>query len=511
MLKNYRLPHLFLSLLLLLFAANASGQPVDAQSIRNWRQDNEQEILNTYFSLLSVPNVSRDNGDTSANVPVLRSLLTEQGFTVTTSADRYPEDANAPVVFARYQAPDAVGTLLLYIHYDGQPVNPALWEHCQPFQPCLVGESGVVDINATNTFDPNWRIYARSASDDKAPIMSLVQAMAALRATGQQPRWNLIVILDGQEESGAGNFRRYVQAHPEEFQADLAITLDGPRHPSTLPTMYYGVRGGATLLLKVHSAASDLHSGNYGNWAPDPSVRLARLLTSMKDETGRVTIEGFYDQVTPLTETERGALAAIPEIEEELAQTFGIASPEQPNQRLEAKLNLPTLNVLAMDSGGGLSAPSRTAIPGFAQARIAMRLVNGIDPAYQLQTVIDHVREQGYEVIENREPTLEELQSYPLLASVHYGGGRAATRVSMDEPLGDSVAEALTLDGVTPVRLPTLGGSLPYGDFSEGLGIPTFGVALVNHDNNQHGPNENLKLINLWEGIEIVARLVTMQ
>ncbi len=498
-------------LLLSIGASLATAQPADSQPIRNWRQSNEQAILNTYFSLLQIPNISRSNGDVRANVPVLRSLLTDVGFTVSTSADRYPEDANAPVVFARYQAEDALGTLLLYIHYDGQPVNPDLWIHCQPFEPCLVDGDRVVDINATNSLDPEWRIYARSASDDKAPIMSLVQAMSALRATGQTPRWNLIVILDGQEESGAGNFRKYVQAHPDEFQADIAITLDGPRHPSTVPTMYYGVRGGATLTLKVHSAAQDLHSGNYGNWAPDPSVRLARLLTTMKDETGRVTIDGFYDQVTPLTETERSALAAIPEIENELAQTFGIASPEQPNQRLEAKLNMPTLNVLAMDSGGGFAAPSRTAIPGFAQARIAMRLVNGIDPNYQLQTVIDHVRDQGFEVVENREPTLEELQTHPLLASVQYSGGRAATRVSMDEPLGELVAEALTLDGVAPVQLPTLGGSLPYGDFSEGLGIPTFGVALVNHDNNQHGPNENLKLINLWQGIEIVARLVTME
>jgi acetylornithine deacetylase/succinyl-diaminopimelate desuccinylase-like protein len=507
---RYLFTNLFTRMLPIVVACPLLAQSVTAQPVRDWRMANERAILTTYFELLSIPNISRDNGDTSANVPVLRRLLSEQGFTVTTSADRYPEDANAPVVFARYQAENLRGTLLLYIHYDGQPVNRDLWVHCAPFQPCLVDGDRIVDIDSTTVFDPEWRIYARSASDDKAPIMSLVQAMAALRATGQAPTWNLIVILDGQEESGAGNFRRYVQAHPEEFQADLAITIDGPRHPSTLPTMYYGVRGGASLLVKVHTAAQDLHSGNYGNWAPDASVRLGRLLTSMKAEDGTVTIDGFYDQVTPLTETERAAVAAIPDIEDELADTFGIAAPEQANQRLEAKLNLPTLNILAMDSGGGLSAPSRTAIPAFAQARIAMRLVNGIDPQRQQRVVIDHVRDQGYQVIENREPTLEELQRYPLLASVHYGGGRAATRVSMEEPLGNSVARALTLDGVQPVRLPTLGGSLPYGDFSEGLGIPTFGVALVNHDNNQHGPNENLKLTNLWQGIEIVSRLVTM-
>lgn len=498
------------SVLLLVISILTLSVSAQESELRAWRRANEKAILSTYFDLLRIPNVSRGNGNVSANVPVLRRLLTEQGFTVTTSADRYPQDANAPVVFARYQAEDALGTLLLYIHYDGQPVNPALWEYCQPFEPCLVSDSGVVDIETTGEFDPNWRIYARSASDDKAPIMSLVQAMAALRATGQSPRWNLIVILDGQEESGARNFRRYLMTHRDEFDADFAITLDGPRHPSTVPTMYYGVRGGATLALKVHSAGQDLHSGNYGNWAPDPSVRLGRLLASMKDETGRITIDGFYDEVTPLTETERGALAAIPDIEEELAGTFGIAAPEQPGQRLESKLNLPTLNVLAMDSGGGFAAPSRTAIPAFAQARIAMRLVNGINPIRQLQVLIEHVRDQGYEVIENREPTLEELQTYPLVASVQYSTGRPATRVSMEEPFGDLVAEALTLDGVAPVRLPTLGGSLPYGDFSEGLGIPTFGVALVNHDNNQHGPNENLRLINLWQGIEIVARLVTM-
>lgn len=497
-------------LAVLLMGLLLTGTVSAQQSVRDWRMANERSIIATYFELLRVPNISSGDTDISANVSVLRALLSAQGFTVTTSADRYPEDAGAPVVFARYQAEDPRGTLLLYAHYDGQPVNPDLWTHCQPFAPCLVNESGVVDVAATTVFDPEWRIYARSASDDKAPIMSLVQAMAALRTTGQAPSWNLIVILDGQEEHGAANFRRYLRAHPNEFQADLAITLDGPRHPSTLPTMYYGVRGGASLLLKVHTAGQDLHSGNYGNWAPDASVRLGRLLASMKDEAGRVTIAGFHDQVTPLTETERAALAAIPAIEDELAATFGIAAPEQPTQRLEAKLNLPTLNVLAMDAGGGLSAPGRTAIPAFAQARIAMRLVQGIDPARQQRVLIEHVRDQGYFVVENREPTLEELQQHPLLASAHYGGGRAATRVSMEEPLGELVARALTLDGVPPVRLPTLGGSLPFGDFSEDLGIPTVGVALVNHDNNQHGPNENLKLINLWQGIEIVARLVTM-
>lgn len=494
-----------------LLAPDLTAQPAGAEtSVRSWRTANERAIIDTYLSLLRLPNVARDDGDVSANAALLRTLFEARGFTVTSSADRYPDQARAPVVFAHLTSPAAVGTLLLYIHYDGQPVNPGLWTHCPPFEPCLVGDDGVIPLTDDLTrFDPQWRLYARSASDDKAPIMALLAAMDALRATGQSPRWNLRVVLDGQEESGSTHLRRYLAAHPDAFAADLAITLDGPRHPSGLPTVYFGVRGGASLVLRVHTAQQDLHSGNYGNWAPDPSVALGRLLASMKDETGRVTIAGFQDQVTPLTLAEQAALSAIPNVEASLAATFGIAAPEQSDERLEAKLNQPTLNVLAMDSGGGLDAPSRTAIPAFAQARIAMRLVNGIDPQRQVSRVIEHVRRQGYHVVENRDPTPEERQQFPRLASINHGGGSRATRVPLEEPLAEGVIAALTLDGVAPVQLPTLGGSLPFGEFAEGLGIPTVGVALVNHDNNQHGPDENLRLLNLWQGIEILARLVT--
>ncbi|MFM1897314.1 MAG: hypothetical protein RLZZ385_2388 [Pseudomonadota bacterium] len=499
-------------LLLVLIPTALYGQAADYRTVRDWRLDHERQIIDTYFELLALPNVARDDGDVSANAHWLVEAMTARGFAVSTSAEPYPNHARAPVVFGRYTATDPEGTLLLYIHYDGQPVDPRQWTFCPPFEPCLVADGAPLPPDAARqSFDPEWRIYARSASDDKAPIMSLLGAMDALAATGQTPRWNLIMVLDGQEESGSANFRHYLNSHPGEFGADLAIALDGPRHPSGLPTMYYGVRGGASLLLKVHTAQQDLHSGNYGNWAPDPSIALGRLLASMKDDSGRVSIAGFYDQVVPLTPAEQSALAAIPDIEQQLAATFGIAAPEQADTRLETKLNWPTLNVLAMDAGGGLGAPSRTAIPAFAQARIAMRLVNGIDPQRQLQLVIEHVRAQGYHVVENRDPDFAELQAHGKLASIHYGGGSRASRVSLEEPLAARVAQALTLDGVTPVQLPTLGGSLPFGDFSEGLGIPTVGVALVNHDNNQHGPDENLKLLNLWQGIEILARILTLE
>src|SRR5574338_151988 len=142
--------------------------------------------------------------------------------------------------------------------------------------------------------------------------MSLLAAIDALRATGNRPSWNLRVVLDGQEEAGSANFRRFVAASSDKLKADLAMTLDGPRHPSGRPTMYYGVRGGAGVTVTVYSARNDLHRGNYGNWAPEASIRLGRLRASMKDTAGRLLIDGFYDDVIPLTATERKALADAP-------------------------------------------------------------------------------------------------------------------------------------------------------------------------------------------------------
>lgn len=475
------------------------------ESVAEWRTRNERRILDELVQLVSLPNVARSDADMMANADLLQRLFERRGFVVRRTAG-----PSAPVLLAQLTTPRARGTLTMYIHYDGQPVTPSEWTACGPFTPCVRGPNGTVTLGADTRLDPEWRLYGRSASDDKAPIVALLQAVDALQATASGPAWNLKVVLDGQEEAGSANFERFVAEHGKDLEADLVITLDGPRHPSGRPTMYYGVRGGAQLTLTIFTARTDLHSGNYGNFAPDPSIRLGKLLASMKDDSGKVTIDGFYRTTTALTPTEQRALAAMPNVEQALMRDFGIAEPERPDLRLEEKLNEPTLNVLAMESGGGLSAPPRTAIPGQASARIAMRLVRGNNPEEQVELVVAHIRKQGYHVIENRAPTDEERLTHPLLARVDRGRGSTASRVSMDEPMAASVVTALTRNGVPPVQLPTLGGSMPYGAFSDRLKLPTLGISLVNHDNNQHGPNENLKLRNLWEGVEIMAAVLTM-
>lgn len=499
---NFPMPRPLLTITLLLaIAAPLAAQP---RTIAAWRAGHEREIVHELLQLVALPNISGNDADMQRNAALLQTMFEKRGFTVEVTSG-----AGAPVVLATRNVPNPRGTLTFYIHYDGQPVDASEWTRCQPFAPCLYdGNTPVPADPGRQTFDPQWRLYGRSASDDKGPIVALVSAVDALAGIGSGPAWNLRVVLDGEEEAGAANFRRFVSARPDALKADLAFTLDGPRHPSGRPTFYFGVRGGAGLTVTVYGAGSDLHSGNYGNWAPDPSMRLAKLLASMKDDTGRVTIPGFYDDVTPLTATERAALDEMPNVEAQLRQDFAVVMPERAEERLERKLNLPTLSILVMEAGGGFDAPARSAIPARAAARIEMRLVHGLDPRRQNNLVVEHIRQQGYFIVAGREPTHAERMTHPRIARVDLRGGSTAPRVSMDEPMAVAAVAAIRAIGLQPLRLPTLGGSMPFASFSERM--PTVGLSIVNHDNNQHGADENLRLQNLWEGIEMLAALMTM-
>ncbi len=488
-----------------LLAVMAAAAPAAAQpkGVSEWRAAHEKAIVEELRGLVSLPNVAGNDADMQKNAAHLQTLFAARKFKVETIGG-----PGSPVVFASLDAANASGTLTFYIHYDGQPVDASEWTRCKPFTPCLWSTTGPVADDPTRTsFDPEWRMYGRSTSDDKGPIVALLNAIDALRATGTGPTWNVRVVLDGEEEAGSANFRRFATARPSALKTDLAITLDGPRHPSGRPTVYFGVRGGAGVTITVYGAKGDVHSGNYGNWAPDPSMRLAKLLATMKDDTGRVLIKDFYRDVRPLTPTERQALAAAPNVEAVLARDFGVATPERPDQRLEAKLNEPTLSILEMSTSG---IPGRSAIPGSATARIEVRMVKDLVPETQNALITEHVRTQGYYIVSGRDPSDEERRRHRLIARVEARRGSTASRVSMDDPNAQAVVKALTMRGVPPVQLPTLGGGLPFGTFSDQYAMPTVGVSIVNFDNNQHGPDENLRLQNLWEGIEMLAALMTM-
>src|SRR5207249_3211848 len=178
---------------------------------------------------------------------------------------------------------------------------------------------------------------------------------------------------------------------------------------------------------------------------------------------------------------------------------------------LELRHNLPTLNINAMDAGGGVSGQGRTIIPAQARARLDLRFVKGVDPTKQFERLFAHVRKQGYDVVD-KEPDAEMRAAHPLMASVTRVGGYPAGRTSIDTPIARAISKAVADAAGGPiVRLPTIGGSAPFYLFSDVLRVPTIGLSIVNFDNNQHGPNENVRIQNIWDGIETMAAILTIQ
>jgi acetylornithine deacetylase/succinyl-diaminopimelate desuccinylase-like protein len=420
----------------------------------------------------------------------------------------------APYVFGELRVAGAATTVLFYAHYDGQPVDPIQWSGHDPYSPILRDaalEAGgrVIAYAEQARFDPDWRIYARSASDDKAPIVALLVALDALQAAGLQPEVNLKFLFEGDEEAGSPNLAWLAREYGQLLAADLVVAADGPSDPSGRPTLYFGARGITSLEITVYGPLRPLHSGHYGNWAPNPAMRLAQLLATMKDPlTGRVLVDGFYEDVIPLSEFEKEALAAAPKDDEQQLHSFAIAGSEMEGSRL-ALINLPSLNVRGLRSGW-VGDEARTIIPDRAIASLDLRLVENIDPLAQMKRLVAHIERQGYHIVTG-EPDAELRRRHAKLARIVSSDGYPAFRTSMDLPVAQRLIEAIEVNtGQRAIKLPTLGGSVPLYVFTDILGIPTVGIPTVNHDNNQHSPNENLRLGNLWSGIEILSSAALM-
>ena len=495
------------ALLVALLAVTLSAAPTsEVLRVREWRGQNEGRILAELIQLLSLPNVAANRADITKNADLLTSMFARRGFVVSRWAT-----PGSPVVFARRDVPNARGSVIFYFHYDGQASDPKEWTRGAPYGPAaFLGDRPQSITRQSARIDPDVRIYARSSSDDKGPIVAFLAAIDGLIATKANIPWSIRVVLDGEEESGSPNFNATMQPHASEVKSDLAVIVDSPRHPSGLPTVYYGSRGEASATIKVHGAIGDLHSGNYGNFVTDPAMALARLISTMKDENNHVAIKGFYDDVTPLTATERRAIDDIPNVDQKLLDEFGLARPAHPDSRIEMQHNRPTLSILGLEAGQVYTG-TRSAIPGSASARIEMRLVQGLSAAKQLDLLEAHIREQGFHVVD-KEPDTATRRKYPLIAQVTRGGGGRfiVAKASMDNPVTSKAADAIRALNGRLVQLPTIGGGLPFGVFSDTLDLPTIGLAVANFDNNQHAANENIRVGHFWEAIETFAALATM-
>jgi acetylornithine deacetylase/succinyl-diaminopimelate desuccinylase-like protein len=498
---------------LLLLAHAAPAQTPDA--VRAYRRANEHRILREFVRLLSLPNIASDRENIRRNAAHIAERMRALGL-----SPRLLEAATAdvpPAVFGEWRAPGATRTIVFYAHYDGQPTDPAKWTGMRPWEPALRSapfESGGQILpmpGDAETINPEWRLYARSSSDDKAGVTAILTAFEALRAKNIAPTVNLKFFFEGEEEAGSPHIVEIMSRHRELLTSDAWIVCDGPVHQSGRKQVVFGVRGDTNVDVTVYGPRRPLHSGHYGNWAPNPAMLLARLLASMKDDGGRVRIKGWYDDVEPLGEAERRAISEAPAYDAELRRELAIATPEGGGRSLLELINQPSLNVNGLTSAE-TGALSRNVIPTTATAALDLRLVRGNDYRRQVERLRAHIRAQGFHVIE-RDPTDAERLAHPLIARVtHRPGGYNAERTPMDLPLARSVVEAVQTTPAQPVvRMPTLGGSLPLSLIRETLGAPTVTVPVANYDNNQHAENENIRLQNLWDGIETYAALMTMR
>ena len=493
------------------FGAPAGRDPGGStlrEGVRAYRADHEAAIVEELAGLLALPNVASDGPNIEKNAEAIEAALRRRG--VRTELLRAP--GAPPVVYGELDSPGARRTVILYAHYDGQPVVASQWAS-DPWKPVLrekpLEEGGreVPAVPGRRSFDPEWRIYARSASDDKAPIVALLAALDALRERTVPLSVNLKFFFEGEEEAGSPHLEQLLDAHASRLKADLWLLFDGPIHPTRRMQIYFGARGVAGLEATVYGPIRRLHSGHYGNWAPNPIVELARLISSLRDTEGRILIAGFSDDVRPPTETERRAIAAAPEVDAMMRRELALARTEGAGESLLETLMRPAINLRGV-SGGDVGTRATNSIPTEASASIDFRLVPDQTPEKVRRLFEEHVRRQGFTIVAG-EPDRETRSKSPRLARLVWGSGYPAARTSMDLPVSRAVARVIRESAGGPiVELPTLGGSVPMYLFVDKLRTPVVGIPIVNHDNNQHAANENLRLQNLWDGIETCAALL---
>ncbi|MEL0011314.1 MAG: M20/M25/M40 family metallo-hydrolase [Bacteroidota bacterium] len=415
------------------------------------------------------------------------------------------EHEGKPLFFSQYRVDEDLPTVLFYMHLDGQSVDSTAWNQPSPYEPVYKsrGEMGDWIIRTqdipTPPYDDEWRIFARSASDDKGPIVMLLAALNELKQENKIPAFNIKVILDSEEERGSPNLPGAVKQYRDLLASDYLVVSDGPMHDSGLPTLTYGVRGITRITMEIYGPSKPQHSGHFGNYAPNPVFRAAHLLASMKDEDGRVLIPGYYDGVV-FDESALQAMAQVPDDEAAIQARAGFKTPEKVGANYQEAMQYPSLNVRGIRAAW-VGSDARTIVPDKIIIEIDIRTVPNTDGEGLVEAVKKHIVTQGFTLLD-AVPTQEEMMNIEKPMFFRHQVAMEPFRTPLDSDLGlwlEKALEEAHSNEVVQIRM--LGGSLPLTTFINELNIPAVLVPLVNADNNQHSPNENLRLGNFFEGI----------
>lgn len=480
------------------------GQSVNQQKINKLSTDALSVALDNFKDFLSIPNLGSSKSDVEKNKVWCRQAYESVGFSVV----EVPT-ASMPILVATYLA-DKPKTVLFYTQIDGQPVSPAAWHQASPYEPvmkALVDGQWQEQAWTSNPFHEDWRIFARSASDSKGPAFMLLQALRIMREQKLKPEFNIKVVMDFEEEQGSPALADAVTRNRELLAADYCVIMDGVRSVRNVPTLTFGARGITTLTLKVYGPGNDAHSGQFGNYVPNPVFAAARLLASMKDESGRVLIPGFYEGVV-LSDDEKRILNQVPDDPAELGAGLGIARPESVGNTYQESLQYPSLNVRGMKAAE-VGEQSRTIIPAEVTIEMDMRLVPETPAIRQVNLVRAFITQQGYHLVDQR-PTADERKTYPKLASLTYEVGSLPFRTSYSNPIATWLSAAVVrATGIDPIKMRTTGGSQPVSPFITTLGVPAIAVRIPDPGSNIHASDENIRLGNFREGIATCLSVLT--
>src|ERR1700722_14273562 len=500
-------PGIALCAALVLTAAEVNAADLNSQ-VDRYRSLHEAAIVGELDGLTRLKSVAADPAGVAAAADRLQQLLRERGFEVQQLS---AGTGTPPLVFAVLKSPGAKRTVIFYAHYDGQPVTPSQWSS-DPFVPVMrsgalnSGEHVVDWTSAHGPFDPEWRLFGRAVSDDKASIVAFLAAFDALKAAAKAPSVNVKVLWEGEEESGSPHLAGLLRNNRALLAADLVLIGDGPVHQSRRPMVYFGARGSMGLEATIYGPVRALHDGHYGNWVPNPAAMAATLIAQMRDENGRILIPGFADGIRALTPDEEMAIRNLPAMDADLKREFGIGASEG-SETLALSLMRPALNIRGIRAGQ-VGESAANAIPTTAAISIDFRLVPDQSPA-AVRTAVEHfLQAHGWTLVAD-ETDLAMRLGTPRLVRLQWDAGYPAYRADLSAPAGRAVIAAAGKAASAPVVvMPMMGGSAPLYDFADALQVPVIGLPIVNHDNSQHAANENLRLRNLWDGIDVYAALL---
>ena len=427
------------------------------------------------------------------------------------------ETPELPLLLASKVISEDLNTLLIYLQFDGQPVDNSKWDQENPYKAVLKkrinNEYKIIDWSRLDniTFDDikkeDLRIFARSASDAKGPVMMILNALEIMERNNIELEYNLKVIMDFEEEISSPNLADAVKKYSSKLKSDALLIFDGPKHPSNLPTLTFGARGISDITLITYGPIVPQHSGHFGNYAPNPVFRMSEILSSMKDSDGRVTIPGFYDGIE-LDEKTLKILAEVPDDEEKMMNDMQFKKPDNVGKNYQESIQYPSINVRGIESGW-VREEVRTIVPSECIAEIDVRLVLESDPIRLHNLIKSHIQELGYYVIDRR-PTKDERLKHNKIVTFVSSFDYDAFRTDIESEIGKWLVKSLKKTfGIEPVKKRTSGGSVPISPFVNTLGIPAVTVPTVNQDNNQHSPNENIKIENYITGIETYLGILT--